>query len=335
MKGLIALAQPLIDIIIPVTHAFLDKHKLQAGSHAIISDDEQSILLRKLSNTKHSISVGGSALNSIVTAGALGIPTYVHGNIGNDHHAETLKRLLGDRKINLINPSPACGPTGTCLSLITPDGERTMRTNTGISKILRSKDLCKQSIQNSAYLLIEGYLLTASKQSNETIFHAIRLAKQHQTKIALALSSEAIVTVKRNEIIDLILPDIDMLIANEKEALTITQGSSLHASLNSLKALCHSAVITRGKHGAVGFYAGESWQVDAHTPSKKIIDTTGAGDIFAGAFLAGLILYYSPIVAAEGAAKLASMIITQLGATLPLNAKEHWRLAIENLTSKQ
>lgn len=332
MKGLIALAQPLIDIIIPVTHTFLDKHHLQAGSHAIVSDEEQSALLRNLSNTKQAISVGGSALNSIVTAGTLGIPTYVHGVVGNDHHAEALKRLLEDRQINFSSPSLACGPTGTCLSLITPDGERTMRTNTGISTTLRTKDLCEQSIQNSAYLLIEGYLLTASKQSNKTIFHAIRLAKQHQTKIALSLASEFIATVKRKEIIDMILPDIDMLIANEKEVLTLTQGSSLDATLDSLKTLCHSAVITRGKHGAVGFYAGESWQVDAHTPSKKIIDTTGAGDVFAGAFLAGLILSYSPIVAAEGATKLASMIITQLGATLPLNAKEHWRQVIENLT---
>ena len=126
-----------------------------------------------------------------------------------------------------------------------------------------------------------------------------------------------------------------MLIGNEKEALALIQASSLDATLNSLKTLCHSTVITRGKHGAVGFHAGRSWEIDAHPPSGKIVDTTGAGDVFAGAFLAGLILSYSPIVAAEGAAKLASMIVTQVGATLPLNAKEHWRLAIENLTSKQ
>lgn len=333
MKSLNALTQPLIDIIIPVTHAFLDEHKLSVGSHAVISDEEQINLLKKLSHTKQVISVGGSALNSIITAGTLGIPTYAHGVVGNDHHAQTLKGLLGERRINFISPSPVCGQTGICLSLITPDGERTMRTNTGISKTLCKQHVCEQSIQNSAYLLIEGYLLTASKQSNEAVFHAIDLAKRHQTKIALSLASEFVATAKRAEIIDTILPEIDILIANEHEALALSQVSSLDAILNSLKALCHSAVITRGKHGAVGFHAGSSWQIDAHPPSRKIVDTTGAGDIFAGAFLAGLILSHPPSLAAKGAAKLSSIVITQLGATLPSNTKKHWQRVITHETT--
>ena len=253
MTKLVAVAQPIVDLIVPVSPSFLESEGLEKSSYAMVSETEQKRLLAAISESSTSSSVGGSATNSIVTASNLGIKTAIIGAIGNDSHAEKLLSSLEDFSIKMITPSELLGSTGTCLSLVTPDGERTMRTNLGVATSLRPEHLCAQSISESDWLLLEGYLLTASEENRAALYEAIRIAQKNNTKIAFTASAEFVIETRRQEIINELLPHVDLLFANQGEALVLTQEASVDEALEALKHRCRGAVITCGAQGACGF----------------------------------------------------------------------------------
>jgi sugar/nucleoside kinase (ribokinase family) len=321
-----ALSHPLIDIIVSVPTEFLRKHNLNPGSYAIVGKAEQDALLDVCRTLPQSMSVGGSAANSAITAQTLGVPCAMLGLMGDDALGQQAHQMLQARGVLTPLPLVSGARTGSCISFITPDGERTMRTFLGVVKELDHAHICEQTLAQSSWLLVEGYFLTAGESNTRALHRSLSVAKSRGVKTAFTASAEFVVSAKKDEILQSVLPHTTMILANEEEALVLTNSSSTDEALRKLVSLAPSVVVTCGKHGAIGVHEGKAWKIPACTPHAPIIDSTGAGDVFAGAFLAGLMQNAPVEVAARGAAQMASIVITQRGAHLPQEARLHWKI---------
>lgn len=324
MKRVTALTHPLIDILHTCTPQFLHQHGLTPGSYGLLSKSEQDALIHSCGLMNAPMSLGGSVANSILCARQLGIPATLLGLAGEDTFGHHLHHQMRLSDIHLPLPLVADARTGTCLSLITPDGERTMRTCLGVATTLGAEHVLESSVVSSAWLVIEGYFLTASDQNSGALRAAIQTAKQSGTKVAFTASAEFVIQAKRDEILTDILPHSDLLLANAGEAMLLTGTTSSNSALESLSKQTPMVVITCGKDGAIGTSPSSRWHTPAFKPTAPVVDTTGAGDIFAGAFIAGLMHNLSPETAARGAVRLASVVITQFGSQLPSDARSLW-----------
>jgi sugar/nucleoside kinase (ribokinase family) len=214
--------------------------------------------------------------------------------------------------------------TGTCLAIITPDAERTMRTCLAVSSQLSAEHVNAAAIAASEWLFIEGYVFANPDTGQHAIREAIRVAKENGTKVALTCS-DAFIPQVFGEAFRQALADSDLLFCNAAEAQAVTGENETSGAFMKLKELLPSVVVTDGPHGAYLRYAGQEEHVAAYECQPK--DLTGAGDMFAGAFLYGITHGFSPAVAAKGANYLCMKVITQIGARLHQGAREHWQAA--------
>jgi sugar/nucleoside kinase (ribokinase family) len=320
-----ALTHPLTDLIVPCSRKFLSDRELKPGSYGLLSEVEQDALLNECHAFTPTISPGGSAANSVQAARLLGVAGSVIGLVGDDRFGHTMREDLEHQGIAVPLPPVANARTGTCVSLITPDGERTMRTCLGVARDLGARDLSVDLFKQSSWLLIEGYFLTASESNAHAILEAISIARAQGIKIAFSTAAEFVVEAKREEIQRDIMPYVDLLIANEGEARALANVTTAQDALVALRRRVSGVVITCGKDGAIGSIHNDTWNTPASEPRSEVIDTTGAGDVFAGAFLAGITRGLSPQHSAVGAARLAAEVITQRGARLPSEAYSWWR----------
>lgn len=324
-----ALSHPLVDILHSCDHDFLSRWGLQPGSYGLSSRAEQDSLIDSCGDVESALCLGGSAINSVACARQLGVHCSVLGLAGDDlfgqHYLQELKRL----DIHVPLPLEAGARTGTCLSLINPDGERTMRTCLGVATNFASEHLVGETITSSSWLLLEGYFLTASKQNNAALVSAIRLAKSAGVKVAFSVAAEFVVRAEKATILDVVLPSTDLLFANEGEAMLLSGASSAQDAVTALSQRCPGVVVTQGKHGALGSIGTNSWHAPGFEAEGAVVDTTGAGDVFAGAFLAGLLQGLSPLVAARGANRLASLVVAKRGALLPDSARAVWEREVQ------
>ena len=320
-----ALTHPLTDLIVPCSREFLHSRDLKPGSYGMLSEKEQDALLQECHALTPTISAGGSAANSVQTARLLGVSGSILGLVGDDHFGNLMRAELEAQGISVpLSPVPNAR-TGTCVSLTTPDGERTMRTCLGVAKDLGAGEVTTDVLKNSSWLLIEGYFLTASESNAQAIIEAIKVARAQGVKIAFSVAAEFVVDAKRTEIEREIVPNIDLLIANEGEAMALAHVQTPQDALSVLRRAVNGVVITCGKDGALGSIDDVTWSTPVAKPRGAVVDTTGAGDVFAGAFLAGISRGLFPPHAAVGAARLAAEVITQPGARLSVDALDCWR----------
>lgn len=333
MDRITALTHPLMDILVPCSAVFLQEHGLTPGTYGLLNLAEQDALLSACSSLDQPMVVGGSAVNSVTCARQLGVSCTVLGLVGDDAYGHHIYKQLKARDIQIPIPHVPFARTGTCVSLITPDGERTMRTCLGVSTDLAKADVHESAIVGSAWLLVEGYFLTASEKNRSALHSAVAMAKSSGTKIAFTVSAEFVVQARGEEILQFILPNTDLIFSNEGEAMLLTKTTSAEAALEVLSKQVRSVIVTCGSKGALGVMGGEHW----HTPSAELaapaVDTTGAGDIFAGSFLAGLVKGLSPAVAAHGAAHLAALVVQRHGAQLPDEAVATWQSVVQSKLS--
>lgn len=324
MKRITALTHPLIDVLHSCDHNFLRERGLTAGTYGLLSKSEQDALIQACGTKLPPLALGGSASNSLICARQLGIPSTLLGLAADDTYGQHLYRQM--RHLDIQTPLSLVrdARTGTCLSLITPDGERTMRTCLGVATAFGPDHLLETAIGASEWLLLEGYFLTASEHNATALTKAISIAKSYGTKVAFSVGAEFVIHSKRDEIRQNILPLIDLLFANASEAMSLTETHTPEMAIENLSRIIPSTLVTHGKEGAHGIMHNQRWHTPACTPHAPVVDTTGAGDIFAGAFLAGLMNSLSPELATKGAARLASMVITTHGAQLDSDAKAAW-----------
>jgi sugar/nucleoside kinase (ribokinase family) len=247
-----ALTHPLTDLIVPCSQDFLDSHNLKPGSYGMLSETEQNELLQRCSILTPTASAGGSAANSVQTANLIGVAGSILGLLGDDYFGNSMRAELEAQGIAVpLSPVPNA-TTGTCVSLITPDGERTMRTHLGIAKELGTHHISTDVLKDSSWLLLEGYFLTASQANAQAMMELIKLARAQGIKIAFTVAAEFVVDSKRVEIEQEIFPNIDLLIANEGEAMALAEVTTPQDALRSLRRAVDGVIITCGKDGALG-----------------------------------------------------------------------------------
>jgi sugar/nucleoside kinase (ribokinase family) len=318
------IGQPLLDIIVPCKESLLATNGFTAGTHEFMTTEEIARLLSQVPVEQQHLFTGGSALNSIKSARTLGSGGAYYGLTGNDTAGQRVRDLfLGEDIVAPIQATEKLA-TGVCVSLITPNGERTMRTNLGASALLDAEHVRSHTFGEYAWVILEGYLLVSSANNRAALFTAVSALKDQREKVVFCLASEYVASTERDVIRESILPHTGLLIANEREACALTNNSCANDALFILEKELPGVVITCGERGAWTYLHGKHFFTPAHPTAGAVVDTTGAGDVYLGAFLAGLSAGYDPALAASGAARMAALVVSNHGADLPRTAKAIW-----------
>jgi sugar/nucleoside kinase (ribokinase family) len=267
---------------------------------------------------------GGSVANSVIACSQLGGQAAFIGCVGDDRYGLFYQTEFEELAIDMGNPAIVGEATGTCVCLITPDAERTMRTCLAVSSHLAARHVDAERIQSAEWLFVEGYVF-ANPTGQGAIREAIRIAKQHGVKVAVTCS-EAFVVEAFGDAFFQALRQTDLLFCNSSEACAVTGATIASEAFARLKELVPAAVVTAGAAGAYVRYDRVEGHVAAFPCEPK--DLTGAGDMFAGALLYGITHGIPADRAARAACFLAMKVITQVGARLHHGTRQFWEEAL-------
>ena len=312
-KKILGIGNAIVDVFAQVEESFLKDNNLIKGSMKLINEEEFIQLKQKI-KIKKTLS-GGSVANSMSGISYLNGDASFIGKINSDEFGELYKKNLEDIDVKfLYNPKKEIIPTGTCIILITPDSERTMCTYLGISSKLAANDLNEKDIMNKELIFLEGYLW--DKGLSEKMFkQAISFAKKNKVKIGMTLSDTFCVTRHKDDFYNLLKNDLDILIGNENEINELTGNKNLSDSINQLILLNKLIIVTRSERGSLAVYNNIIIYCDS-VQVNKIIDVTGAGDLFAAGFLKEYIEKSEIKKCLETGSLMASKIIQKIGARI-------------------
>ena len=318
---LCGLGNAIVDIFVEITEPEFESLGFERGGMVLVELPNQRALLERYQEREPRLVSGGSVANSIIAFSQLGGKAAFIGCVGDDRYGLFYAKEFEELGIEIGNPIIFNESTGTCVALITPDAERTMRTCLAVASHLSARHVDEARIKNSDWLFLEGYVFANPSTGQTAIQEAVRLARLHKTKIALTCS-DAFVPQVFGDALNAALQHADLLFCNESEACSITGASSAGDAFAKLKGRTPSAVVTNGAHGAYVRHDG----IEAHVPAfpSEPKDLTGAGDMFAGAFLYGITRGISPEHAARAAGFLAHKVITQVGARLHVGTRQYW-----------
>jgi sugar/nucleoside kinase (ribokinase family) len=275
----------LVDIIAPCEEQLLEAFSLTKGTMRLTSPEEAAALYDKMGPAIETS--GGSAANTCAGIASLGGRAGFMGKVGRDQFASVFAHDI--RSIGVaFNPSETNTgtPTGRCLILVTPDGERTMNTNLGAAAEFAGSDLDSHAVEASQILYLEGYLFDPVEA--RSAFHtAADLAHVSGTKVAFTLSDPFCVDRHRDGFRAFIRDRVDIVFANERELLSLYPGSSFEEACTAISSECTIAAVTRSEKGSVILEGGHIVTVPA-VRIAKLVDATGAGDLYAAGFLFGL-----------------------------------------------
>lgn len=304
----------LVDIDFEVSTNTLERLNIAKGVMTLIDEATHHRLLEELDGVKHLKACGGSAANTIFTLQQFGAKTFYSCKVGNDEAGDFFYRDLVLQGIQTnLHEGARDGVTGKCIVLVTPDADRTMNTFLGATSEFSKAQLSESALKNSEYLYIEGYLV-ASPLGREAAIIAREMAHKYQVKTAMSLSDPNMVTYFREGIYEIIGNQVDLLFCNEQEALLFTETDNLIEAQEILKKYAKTFVITLGGDGAVIYDGHDFLCVAAH--KVAVVDTVGAGDVFAGAFLYGITQGYSYAELSNLASYSASKVVSKFGPRL-------------------
>jgi sugar/nucleoside kinase (ribokinase family) len=308
----------LVDIEYHTSDHKLNELGIEKGLMTLIDEQQQNSLFNHLGDSHESMACGGSAANTIIALAQLGARTHFDCRVANDLTGQFFIEDLHDSGVHSslkLNDS-LTGVTGKCLVFATPDAERTMNTFLGASAELDIRDVDVKAVQQSEYLYIEGYLVT-DDTSRQAAIYAREIAEENSVKTAMTLSDPNMVLFFRDGILEMLGDGVDLLFANEDEAYELAQSKDFDDAVSAMKKVSRAFAITRGSQGAVLFDGNQLIDIAPHP--VEAIDTLGAGDLFAGAFLYGLIEGMSFRQSGELASLASSKIVTQFGPRLKTN----------------
>jgi len=312
-KKILGIGNAIVDVFAKVEDEFLIKRNFVKGSMKLINKSEFEDLKKNIKIEK--VVAGGSVANSMSGIAYLkGRPSFI-GKINSDSFGEIYKKSLEDINVNFpyIQKNENLS-TGASIILITPDSERTMCTYLGISSHLSEGDINEDNIINNELIFLEGYLW--DKGISEKMFkHAINIAKKNKIKIAMSLSDIFCVNRHKEDFYNLLKNDLDILMGNENEINELTEKKNLLDSINQLKKLNKLIVITRSENGNLAIKDNEIINCDSEKVDK-IVDLTGAGDLFAAGFLKEYLEKSEIKKCLMTGSILASKIIQKIGARL-------------------
>jgi len=281
-KKILGIGNAIVDVLAKVNDEFLINNNLVKGSMKLIDKFEFESLQKNIKIEK--VVAGGSVANTMAGISYLkGSPSFI-GKINSDKFGDLYKKSLEDIDVNFpyIKKDESL-PTGASIILITPDSERTMCTYLGISSHLSAADISKNSILDHELIFLEGYLW--DKGDSEKMFkHVINIAKENKIKIAMSLSDIFCVTRHKQDFYNLLRNDLSILIGNENEINELTDKKNLLDSINQLKEFDKLIVVTRSDKGSLAIKNNEVINCES-IKVDKVLDLTGAGDLFAAGFL--------------------------------------------------
>jgi sugar/nucleoside kinase (ribokinase family) len=312
-KKILGIGNAIVDVLAKVDDEFLRNKNLTKSSMKLINKFEFEDLKKSIKIEK--IVAGGSVANTMSGIAYLkGCPSFI-GKINSDNYGKLYKKSLEDInvKFSYIEKNEDLS-TGASIILITPDSERTMCTYLGVSSHLSENDINERNITKNELIFLEGYLW--DKGISEKMFkHAINLAKKNKVKIAMSLSDIFCVSRHKQDFYNLLKNDLDILIGNENEINELTSEKDLSDSINQLKKFNKLIVITKSENGSMAIKNNEIINCDS-IKVAKIVDLTGAGDLFAAGFLKEYLDNSDIKKCLESGSILASKIIQKIGARL-------------------
>lgn len=305
----------LVDIEFKVTDQFFNENGVEKGLMTLVDEERQNHLMRVIHHAEAKKQAGGSAANSIVAVSQFGGKSFYCFRVANDDLGHFYLKDLNDSGVDiaLVPDLLQQGVTGKCLVMVTEDSERTMNTFLGITQNFSVKDVHESAIKDSKYLFMEGYLVT-SPNGKEAMLYSKKVAQQAGTKVALTFSDPAMVKYFKANFDDVIGPSVDLLFANEEEAMLFTGKSNLSEAREEMKKAAAHFVITQGKNGAM-IFDGDTF-IDIEPYKTTAVDSNGAGDMFAGAFLYGITNSHSYASSGKLASMASSRIVSQFGPRL-------------------
>ena len=308
----LGLGNSLVDLIAEADDSYLQAQDMAKGAMTLIDKDRAEALYAVRQNPR--IVSGGSAANTIAGVASFGVAAAYIGKVKQDELGQAYARELRSAGVGFDTALAAHGPgTGRCFVYVTPDGERTMNTFLGASSHLSPDDVDERIVRAARFVYLEGYMWDRPA-AKEAFRKAGRIAHAAGARVALTLSDAFCVDRFRGEFLDLMRTGIvDTVFANTDEALSLYQTSHLDEALDAFAADKATAVVTRSEKGCVIVEGETRTEVPAH-PIVRLLDTTGAGDLFAAGYLAGLARGAAPAHCARLAALAAAEVIQHIGA---------------------
>jgi fructokinase len=312
-KKILGIGNAIVDVFVKVNDDFLLKNNLTKGSMKLIEKDEFESLKNTIKIEK--IEAGGSVANTMAGIAYLGGHSSFVGKINSDEFGSIYKKSLEKIKVNfLYSEKEESLPTGASIIFITPDSERTMCTYLGISSQLSKKDINEDHVKGHEIIFLEGYLWDKG-MSEEMFKNIINLAKKNNIKVAMSLSDIFCVTRHREDFFKLLKNDLNILIGNENEINELMQKNNLLESINELKNINKLIIITRSEKGSMAVLNNQITSCDS-IKVDKVLDLTGAGDLFAAGFLKEYLDKSNIEKCLQTGSKLAAKIIQKVGARL-------------------
>ncbi len=310
------LGNALVDMEFEISDQFLQDNAIDKGIMTLVDENQQHELIEQLDVFEGNKASGGSAANTLIAVSAMGGSAYYSCKVADDDlghfYLDDLKTAGVDCNMDGKHKG---GITGKCLVMVTPDAERTMHTFLGVSSELSPYEVSDDAIKNASFCYLEGYL-TTSESGKAANIEARKIAEANNIKTSLTFSDPFVAEHFRDGFTETIGDGIDLLFCNEVEALSYTQKSSIDEAIEVIKTFSKTFAITLGANGAVVYDGSKLIHIDAHP--VKAVDSNGAGDLFAGAFMYGLTHGLSFEQAGNLASKASSQIVSQFGPRLKL-----------------
>lgn len=311
----------LVDMEFEIAENFLSTHAIDKGAMTLVDEDRQNKLLANLGAQSLKRQCGGSAANTVIAVAQMGGKCFYSCKVANDSFGDFYATDLRETGVdsNLASQRPT-GTTGKCLVMITPDAERTMNTFLGITSTFSEAELVEGSLKDAEWLYVEGYLVT-SPTGQAAAIKAREVAQKNGVKTAMTFSDAAMVKFFGEGLKNMLGDDkVDLLFCNESEAFAWAQSEEIIIAREELRKIAKTFVVTRGENGAM-IYDGDTY-IDIEPYQVKAIDTNGAGDMFAGAFLYAISHGHSYASAGKLASLASSKVVSQYGPRLQKEQSE-------------
>jgi len=316
VQRIIGIGSALVDVLSAVSEAFLASVPGEKGGMEHVDRQGMADMLARLPDGPSRVP-GGSAANTVVGLSKLGLSTGLLSKIGSDEAGAFYRDSLGAAGVETrALKVDATEATGTCICLVTPDSERTMRTYLGASATLSAAEVTSADFRDCTHAHIEGYMLFNQK----LMLHILETAKASGCTISLDLASMEVVRAARTILPAILREYADMVFANEDEAAAFAQTSDEREALRKLAAFCPLAAVKLGPRGSLVQRGGEFAAVEAQKASA--VDTTGAGDLWASGFLYGLLTGGDLERAAAAGSLVGAAVVQEMGASIP---EETWQ----------
>lgn len=310
-----ALGNALLDIEFEVSPEVLQNLGIDKGVMTLLDQDSQDKIVSHLANNGQKRSCGGSAANTLIAISQFGGKAFYSCKVADDEPGQFYTQDLIDCGVatNLESHAPESGVTGKCLVFVTPDADRTMNTFLGISGEFSEQELVPEAIANAQYTYIEGYLVSG-ENSKQAAIKAREIAQAAGKKVAFTLADYNMVKFFKPGLLEIIGSGVDFLFANESEALLMAETEDFGVAIDHLKTLAQGFAVTRGPAGSVVFDGEQLIEIEPFP--VKAIDTVGAGDMYAGAFLYAITNGMSYAQAGRLASLASATLVTALGARM-------------------